>query len=396
VIGISKLYLGASETSDVLRYGWRAHPEGADSESVPKDRKPVVVWNMTARCNLNCRHCYAEARNGENGNELTNSESLQFIDDLADFGCPVLLFSGGEPLMHPYLSEYVHHAVTRGMRAVVSTNGTLITERKAAELKGAGVAYVGVSLDGLNETHDKFRSRAGAFEQALEGIRACQKVSLKVGLRFTLTRWNLADLDGVFDLLITEQIPRACFYHLVYTGRGSSMRMWDLSHQETRQAVDQIIDRTSEIRSCGIQKEILTVDNHCDGPYVYFRMLREQNARAGEVLNLLRANGGNASGIGIGCIGWDGNVYADQFWRNHPLGNVHEQPFSRIWSDGSGEGVLSQLRNRRQYIAPRCRTCRFYDCCGGNFRARAEAAYSDMWACDPACYLTDSEIAGML
>ena len=388
MIGVSKLYLGQTEASDTLRYGWREGQRSGPSSHAA--RKPVVVWNVTSRCNLSCQHCYADAAGGRNEKELTAEEAGDLIDDLADFGCPVLLFSGGEPLTRPDLADLVHRAVSRGMRAVISTNGTLMTPERAAELKAAGASYAGVSLDGLKETHDRFRNRPGAFEQALEGIRACHAASLHVGLRLTLTRLNAGELDGIFDLLVRERVPRVCFYHLVYTGRGSAIRGLDLSHEETRRAVDHIIDRARDAHENGIRLEVLTVDNHCDGPYLYLRMRREGDPRADEVLDLLRANGGNASGSGIGCVGWDGSVFPDQFWRNHPLGNVREQPFSRIWSDRRNIW-LAWLRDRRAFLDPPCPACRFFDACGGNFRARAEAAGGHAWAVDPACYLTEEE-----
>ena len=391
MIGVSRLYEGVEEPSDKLRYHWRPKQGQGGAEALCA-RKPIVVWNCTSRCNLNCKHCYADVAGANDDHALTTAEARLLIDDLAGFGCPVLLFSGGEPLTRPDLGELAHHAQKRGLRTVVSTNGTLITPEKAAELKEAKIAYVGVSLDGLETTHDLFRQRAGAFRQTLAGIRACRAASLKVGIRLTLTRCNVGELDGIFELLEREAIPRVCVYHLVYTGRGSAIRNLDLSHQETRQAVDRIIDLTHRAHARGSTMEVLTVDNHCDGPYLYQRMLREGHPRAGQVLELLRASGGNASGSGIACVSWDGTVYADQFWRNHPLGSIRVQPFSELWS-GAGNEWLIRLRNRRPLLDARCQKCRFYDVCGGNFRARAEAIDGNPWTVDPACYLTDEEIA---
>jgi radical SAM protein with 4Fe4S-binding SPASM domain len=155
--------------------------------------------------------------------------------------------------------------------------------------------------------------------------------------------------------------------------------------------VDLIMDRTRDLHERGLSKEVLTVDNHADGPYVYLRMLREGNPRAPEVLDLLRMNEGNSSGRGIGCVSWDGSVHADQFWRHETLGNVRERPFSRIWSD-PGHPLLSMLKDKKRYVTGRCAACRWLDVCAGNFRVRAEAATGDLWAPDPACYLTDEEI----
>jgi len=139
---------------------------------------------------------------------------------------------------------------------------------------------------------------------------------------------------------------------------------------------------------------VLTVDNHADGPYVYLRMLREGSARADECLGLLTANGGNASGVGIGCVRWNGDVLADQFWATRVLGNVRRQPFGRIWSGHSPAGteLLGRLRDRIRHLPDRCRRCRWLGVCNGNLRARAEAVTGDAWGMDPACYLREDEI----
>jgi len=277
------------------------------------------------------------------------------------------------------------------MRAVISTNGTLITTQMAADLKRIGLSYVGVSLDGMRETNDRFRGVSGAFEAALKGIRNCQGAGIKVGLRFTVNRRNSADIPQMFDLIEKENIPRICFYHLVYAGRGSALMKEDLDGAETRRVVDLIIDRTGDLHRRGKAVEVLTVDNHADGPYLYLRMKKEDSPRAGEVLDLLGMNGGNSSGVGIGCISWDGRVHADQFWRHYSFGNVRERPFSEIWEDVS-DPVMFKLKEKKKYVTGRCASCRWLEVCAGNFRVRAEAATGDLWAPDPACYLTDEEI----
>lgn len=278
------------------------------------------------------------------------------------------------------------------LRAVVSTNGTLIDDRMAARLREAGISYAGISLDGLGETNDLFRGVPGAFERALSGVRAARRAGVKVGLRFTMHRGNVADVPGVFDLIEAEGIPRACFYHLVFTGRGRGLRSVELSHAETRRTVDLIIDRTADLHARGLRKEVLTVDNHTDGPYVYLRLLREAGAsKAEKALELLRMNGGNSSGVGIGCVSWDGEVYPDQFWRHVALGNVRQRAFSKIWVDMS-DPLMVKIKEKKKHVTGRCAACRFLDICGGNLRARAEAATGDRWAPDPACYLSDTEI----
>ena len=392
MIGISKLYCGTVEPSDALRYGRRSKDLPSHLLQFSADKRPVVVWNVTRACNLRCVHCYAKAKKQGEAGELTYKEGITLLDDLADFGVPVILFSGGEPLVRPDLIKLARHAVKKGMRAVISTNGTLITRDKAEELKDVGLSYVGVSLDGMEEVNDKFRGKKGAFKEALEGIRNCQLVGLKVGLRFTINKMNAKEIPRIFDLLEQEGIPRVCFYHLVYAGRGSDLVEADLSHEETRKVVDLIIDRTKELHDKGIAVEVLTVDNHADGPYLYLRMKREGNPRAKEVLELLKMNEGNNSGRGIGCVSWDGSVHADQFWRHYSFGNVKERPFSEIWQDLSNP-LMAKLKEKKKYVKGRCRRCVWLDICGGNFRVRAEAVTGDVWAPDPACYLTDEEIS---
>ena len=392
MIGISKLYCGTVEPSDALRYGRKSSELPSHLLQFSKDKRPVVVWNITRRCNLKCIHCYAQAKDQSFDNELTTEEGKNLIDDLSQYKVPVLLLSGGEPTIRKDLPELAAYAIEKGMRAVISTNGTLITQQMARVLKDIGLSYVGISLDGMEKIHDRFRGVKGAFRSALEGIKNCQDAGIKVGLRFTINKFNVAEIENIFNLLEDMDIPRACFYHLVYAGRGSKLVEEDLTHDETRKAVDLIMDLTKKLHDKGKPKEILTVDNHADGPYIYLRLLKEDPKRAAEVLELLKMNEGNNSGRGIGCISWDGEVYADQFWRHYSFGNVQERPFSEIWTDSS-EPLMKKLKEKKKYVKGRCAKCRWLDVCAGNFRVRAEAVTGDVFAPDPACYLTDEEIA---
>ena len=392
MIGISKLYLNKVEVSDPLRYGRQSATLPSHLLQFSADKKPVVVWNVTSRCNLACTHCYASV--GQNcGDELDTQEALAVIDDLAAFGAPVVLFSGGEPFVRPDILTLARHAASKKLRVVFSTNGTLIDAGLAGDIKSVGVSYVGISIDGMEKVHDRFRACEGAFRKAIEGIRNCRAAGVKVGLRVTMTRDNVGEIPAIFDLMEQERIPRICLYHLVYSGRGAELAAHDLTAAQRRATLDLIIDRTQLLHERGFPVEVLTVDNHCDGPYLYLRMKRESNPLADDVLTLLRMNGGNSTGLGIGCISWDGTVYPDQFWRNRPVGNVREKKFSEIWGNPAPGTLLSELRQRKQRVTGRCAACRFLDVCGGNFRARAEAATGNLWGVDPACYLTDEEVA---
>ncbi len=391
MIGISKLYCGTVEPSDALRYGRMSSKLPSHLLQFSKDKRPVVVWNITRRCNLKCVHCYAHAKDLSFKNELSTKEGKDLLDDLSQFGVPVILFSGGEPTIRKDLPELAAYAVSKGMRAVISTNGTLISQKMARILKDIGLSYVGISIDGMEEINDRFRGVKGAFNAALEGMKNCKDAGIKVGLRFTINKFNADEIPKIFKLLEDMEIPRACFYHLVYAGRGTDLIKDDLSHEETRSTVDLIMDLTKRLHDKGKPKEILTVDNHADGPYLYLRLLKENPKRAKDVLELLKMNQGNSSGIGIGCISWDGEVHADQFWRHHSFGNIKKRPFSEIWIDTS-EPLMKKLKEKKKHVTGRCATCRWLDICAGNFRVRAEAL-GDLWMPDPACYLTDEEIS---
>ena len=397
MIGITTLYANRNTPSDGLRYG-RQRMEGVRAQDVvtatpPRSaaaRRPVVIWNVGRRCNLHCVHCYSDSENRAYAGELTTEEGRALIDDLADFGIPVLLLSGGEPLMRPDLFHLIAHARERGLRVTLSTNGTLIDATVAARLRALEVSYVGISLDGIGATNDMFRGHKGAFDKAMRGFRSCRAVGQRVGLRMTLTRRNARDLDRIFDFIEAEGIDRACFYHLVYSGRGSSAD--ELTPADARLAVDTILRRTRDFAARGLTKEIFTVDNHADGPYLYLKLREEDPARAEEVLALLRWNGGglNSSGVGVADIDFRGEVHPDQFWMHHSFGNVRERKFSEIWQDLS-DPLLAGLRDRAPLLEGRCGACQWKDVCGGSFRVRADQVHGNPWAADPGCYLTDEE-----
>ena len=386
MVNITKLYCGEEQPADGLRYG---HGHGAPKSAA--ERRPIVVWNITRTCNLRCVHCYSDSFAQKYTGELSNPEAKRVIYDLVAFKVPAVLFSGGEPLTRPDLLELMEYAATSGLRVTLSTNGTLIDEPTARRLHEIGLTYVGISLDGIGETNDLFRGKKGAFDGAVRGMRNCRAVGQKVGLRLTLTRRNCMDLHDIFNFIEAEDIQRACFYHLVYSGRGNAKD--ELTKAEVRQAMDVILERTMAFHKRGLKKEILTVDNHTDNAYLYLKLLERAPERAEDVYKLMKWNGGgaNSSGVGIGNIDTQGNVHPDQFWQSATLGNVKQRPFSEIWSDNSIP-LLAGLRNRLPLLKGRCSSCRFMEVCGGSFRVRAAQVYGDPWASDPACYLSDKEI----
>jgi Fe-coproporphyrin III synthase len=389
MISVTKLLFATDYDGDKLRYTSSAHQM---KHGAAAGMGPVVVWNSTQTCNLHCCHCYMDSDARTYEDELTTAEAKQFIDDLAAFRVPALLFSGGEPLLRPDFFELADYAASHGVRPTLSTNGTMITPELARRIQKIGVAYVGVSLDGLREVNDTFRGKAGAYAAAMQGIENCVAAGQRVGLRFTINHHNVMELDRIFDFIEAEKIDRVCFYHLVYSGRGEAMVADDVTPAESRRAMDTILARTRDFEARGLKKEILTVDNHCDGIYMYLQAKAAgDEPLAEQIWKFIAMNGGNRSGIAFAEVDPQGYVHPDQFTQHHTFGNVKERPFGEIWTDMS-QPILAGLKDRKPLLKGRCAQCRFLSVCNGNFRTRAEARTGDFWQSDPACYLTDEEI----
>ncbi len=345
MISITRLLCDTVGPGDYLRYEKRDIP------------RPVIVWNCTRQCNLSCIHCYASADNSRSPEEMDTAAGKAFISDLADFGVPVILFSGGEPLLRKDLFELASLAREQGIRVALSTNGTLITDEVTRKISNAGFAEVGISLDGIGLSNDRFRGKNGAYQATLNGIRNCIALGLRVSLRLTITRFNYQEIPAIFQLVEDEGIDRVCFYHLAYSGRGGSLQEGDITHAQTRAVVDMICERTLDFHRRALQKEILTVGNHADGIYLYLRLRRHDAERADKALNLLRMNGGNNSGIKIGAVDDLGNVHPDQFWWHYSLGNVRRRKFGDIWS----VRACAASTPRRQARRARCMSPEFSD-----------------------------------
>lgn len=390
MIGCTKLLCGTATVSEAIKMR-NANGEGpANMLQFSGTNRPLVVWNTTNRCNLRCKHCYISAEDRRYGNELTTEEAEEFIADLAEMRVPVLLLSGGEPLIRSDIFHLSRYATDKGLRVVLSTNGTLITPEVAKSIKESGMQYAGVSLDGLQATHDEFRSLPGALEKALAGIRNCMDVDLKTGVRFTVNKFNKEDLPGVIDLLVEEGVPRFCMYHLVYSGRGKEMVDMDTTHEEKLETIRFLVDKTIELYDKGVEVELLTVDNHADGVYIYNYLMERDPERADEVMELLKMHGGCSAGTKFANVDPQGNVHPCQFWQHVSLGNVKERKFSEIWNDEEDEFLIG-MRQKDKMLKGRCGACNFNTVCGG-CRIRAEVVHGDIWAEDPACYLSDAEI----
>ena len=383
MIGCTKLICGTATVSEAIKYKEGEIPSHLLQFST--NSRPIVVWNMNNRCNLKCKHCYIEAKDEKDEGELSTQEAKRFIQDLGKLKIPVLLFSGGEPLLREDVYELATWAVKKGVRPILSTNGTLISQEVAKKLKTSGFKYIGISLDGLEKVHDDFRSREGAFQQALDGLQNVMEVGLRSGVRFTINEKNKDELPQVLDLVKKRKIPRFCMYHLVYSGRGKELISLDTSKVDKEKTIEFIIERTLKLCKEGTELEILTVDNPVDGIMIYRYIQKRYPEKADEVYELLRRAGGCSAGEKIANVDSRGEVHPCQFWQNLSLGNVKEKSFAEIWLDTNNHH-LRKLRDKANYLKGRCRECEWIKICGG-CRVRAEATYGDPWEEDPACYL---------
>ena len=352
---------------------------------------PVVIWNLVRRCNLACQHCYSISADVDFAGELTTAEIGTTMDDLKRFGVPVLILSGGEPLLHRDIFPIAHRAKALGFYVGLSTNGTLIDERNVDAIAAVGFDYVGVSLDGMAETHDRFRRKAGAFAASLAGVRLARDAGLKVGLRFTLTRDNAHDLPALLALMEAERIDKFYLSHLNYGGRGNVNRATDAVFRTTREALDLLFATAWRDVTAGRPTEFVTGNNDADGVYLLQWVRQRFPDRAAHLRAKLAQWGGNASGLHVANIDNLGNVHPDTFWWDYPLGNVRTRPFSQIWQDTS-DPLMAGLKASPRPVHGRCGACPQLDLCGGNTRVRAWQLTGDPWAEDPGCYLDDDEL----
>jgi heme d1 biosynthesis radical SAM protein NirJ len=358
---------------------------------------PVVIWNLIRRCNLTCMHCYSISADIDFPGELSTADVMDVMDDLKAFGVPALILSGGEPLLRKDIFQIAERAKRMGFYTALSTNGTLIDAPLASRIHATGFDYVGISLDGLEATHDKFRRKQGAFAKSLAALRACRDLGVKVGVRFTLTQDNAADLPGLLDLVEAERIDRFYLSHLNYAGRGNVNRKRDAHFRATREALDLLFARAWDAARRGVVKDFVTGNNDADGVYLLHwareRLAAELPGYSEARLRAILAGwGGNSSGVNVANIDNLGNVHPDTMWWDCTLGNVRARKFSDIWRD-TRHPIMAGLKERPRQVKGRCGTCSYFDVCGGNTRVRAMKVTGDPWAEDPGCYLDDDEIA---
>jgi len=353
---------------------------------------PVVIWNLIRRCNLTCKHCYSISADTDFPNELDTQQVFTVMDDLKQFGVPVLILSGGEPLLRPDIFEIAQRSKEMGFYTALSTNGTLINDTNINKIADMNFDYLGISIDGIAETHDKFRRKQGAFDASIKALRLCHDKSIKVGLRFTMTQDNAEQLPQLLKLMDDENIDKFYFSHLNYAGRGNKNRKDDTHLQTTRWAMDLLFERAMQDAKAERKTEFVTGNNDADGVYLLHWVKKHYPQQADHIQAKLRQWGGNSSGVNISNIDNQGRVHPDTMWWHYDLGNVKERPFSEIWQDTS-DPIMAGLKQHPRPVTGRCGSCAYLDICNGNTRVRALQLTDDPWSEDPACYLNDEEIS---
>ena len=355
----------------------------------------MVFWNLTDRCNLSCSHCYSRSGpDRDTSTELSTKEALALIDDFAAMGVPLILFSGGEPLLREDIWELARNAHEKGIKMALSTNGTLITAGVARKIKECGIEYAGISLDGAKpSTHDRFRNCTGAFERSITGFSHCHVVGLRSGVRITLTNENCDELVALVDLAKTIGASRFCLYWLVPAGRGmDAYNRLQLGPDAVTDALNLLYRKAQETDPSVM--EFLTVDSPQDCIHLLKSMERDQSPDLCDAQSLVASlNGGCSAGDRVANIDPQGNVYPCQFARSPEflIGNVREKSFSALWADSS-HPVLDRFRNKPMLLTGKCGTCRHRELCGGGCRVRAYAASGDFYAEDPFCYVRDEPV----
>jgi len=348
-----------------------ADGNGSAEEGFAKVNDPglpqVVSWNLTARCNLACEHCYIDAGGRSRGDEADTAQCLATIDQLADLnpGC-LLIMTGGEPLLRPDLHELTRAASDRGMTVVLGSNGTLIDRSVARGLAAAGVSGVGISLDSLAQPglHDRFRGCFGAWQSAVDGMKACRDEGLDFLVQTSVFSWNRDELATMADYVADLGATSWNVYFLVCTGRGQGLTdlpaaEYELVLAELAVLRQRIADRTMLVPRCAPQ----------------FKRVADGQAA------------GTLPTLDSGCPA------AGHYLRIDPRGRVTPCPYIPIEAGRIEPGGLAaawyesplfaSLRNR-SLLGGRCGRCEWRDACGG-CRARALASGGELMAEDPAC-----------
>jgi len=348
----------------------------------------IAIWNFTNRCNLSCLHCYSKATL-DSTDTLTTEDIMATLPKLKANGVKFLIFSGGEPLTRKDIYLIAQRCRELGIVTYLSTNGLYVKHSNAKQILDT-FNYIGISIDGSEEVHDKFRGLKGSFRASMEAVDLLNSYNLtKVGIRFTITKDTYDDLAFIFELAEQHNIPKVYISHLVYSGRGLENLEMDLTKEQRREAVNYILDKAFEYHESGRDIEIVTGNMEMDAILFYDRFIEKYPQHASEMKKRLTAWGGNSAGRKLLNIDSEGNVKPDPFFP-FTIGNILKEDFSDIWTNTPTK-MLEKLRVHPRKLGGKCEMCQYLTICNGGSRSRAYAIYDDLWAEDPSCYLTNTQ-----
>jgi heme b synthase len=352
-------------------------PLAEAKEESPKTAPPLrmIAWEVTRSCNLNCIHCRAAAQRGPYPGELNTEEALRLIDEIVSFSQPVVILTGGEPLLREDIFELADYGTRRGLRMVMAPNGTLLDADKAARLKTSGIQRVSISLDGATaESHDRFRQVEGAFAGALRGIDFLKAAGIEFQINTTVTLKNYHELPPLLDLAVRLGAVAHHIFLLVPTGRGKEMKGEAIEGKEYEKILHWFYEQQEKVP--------LQLKATC-APH-YYRILRQRARQEGKKVTP-QTHGLDA--MTRGCLGGIGFLFISHLGDVQPCGylevfsgNVRRQKLKDIWKSSP---VFLKLRNSSAYQG-RCGRCEYMRVCGG-CRARAFERSGDFMAEEPLC-----------
>ena len=343
----------------------------------------LVAWEITRRCNLFCAHCRAAAQDEAYEGELSTEDCYRTIDSILEVSKPILILTGGEPLLRPDIFDIGRYAAERGLRVVLGTNGTVITREMAAALKDVPVSRVGVSIDfPTPELQDEFRGKPGAFEEAVAGIRAARDAGIGIQINSTITRMNASYLDDLLNLALELNAEAFHPFMLVPTGRGKNLAEVELPPEEYERILNWIYDKQVELGDRIFFKPT-------DAPH-YIRVSlqrRKQESKSGQESHGCSGHPSAMNSITRGCLAGVGFCFISHTGRvqgcgylDVEAGNIKEESFSTIWANSP---LFQALRDLSQ-LKGKCGACEYKKLCGG-CRARAYEATGDCLESEPYC-----------
>lgn len=323
-----------------------------------------ISWNVTKRCNLFCKHCYRESSPDEIiKDELTTEEGKSLLDQIRKAGLEIIVFSGGEPLMRPDIIELVQYAKSIGMTPLMGSNGTLVTDDLAKELKAAGLDAIAISIDSLDpDIHNDFRGAENALSRAMAGVNHCIDNGIKVQVNCTISKYNLDHIDSVMEYANATGASSCHMLFLVDVGRGKNIEATQLNKKEYKDTINRILDKKIDVR----------VKPTCAPQYKVEAMFKDIPSVGGR---------GCIAGISYCSILPNGDVHICPY-TPVKVDSIRERPFDEIWHHNE---VFNKLRDFTQYKG-KCGSCKYIAICGG-CRARAYSATGDWLEADPYCLL---------